>query len=160
MRRIAATICVTVAVAGCAQTSVTQMSRNEIMVTTSAAPVCGVNGSQQVAQAMVAVETLRRGFERYIIGGAQSRDNTTIVQTGPTYANTYSTATVSGNTAYGSSTTYYGGQSTMIMGSHDTAMRVVMFKPGDPGYEQGVDAKATLGPEWEKKVKDGVDSCF
>jgi hypothetical protein len=145
--------------AGCASTSVMQVSSNEIMLTTSAAPVCGTTGSQEVAQQMAAVETLRRGFSRYIIGGAASQNNVGVIQTGPTYANTYGSATVSGNSVYGQSTTYYGGQQTIVYGSHDTSMRILMFRAGDAGFEQGVDAQTILGPDWQKKVADGVNSC-
>lgn len=159
MLRISSIAVIALSVAGCARTSVIQVSSNEIMLTTEAAPICGTTGSQEVAQQMAAVETLRRGFSRYIIGGAASQNNVGVIQTGPTYANTYGSATVSGNSVYGQSTTYYGGQQTIVYGSHDTAMRLLMLKPGDPGFEQGVDAQMILGPEWQKKVADGVNSC-
>jgi hypothetical protein len=65
-----------------------QVSKNEVMLTTSAAPICGATGSEEVAQQMAAVETLRRGYERCLIGGVGSQNNVRVVQTGPTYANT------------------------------------------------------------------------
>lgn len=136
-----------------------QVSQNEFLLTTAAAPICGSTGSQQVAQAMAAVETLRRGYSRYLILGAGSQNNVSVIQTGPTYAQTYGSATVTGNTAYGSATTHYGGQQTMFVGTHDTAVRVVMLNPGEPGFEQGVDAKFVLGPEWQEKVNDGINTC-
>jgi len=108
---------------------------------------------------MAAVETLRRGYERYLIGGVASQNNVGVIQTGPTYANTYGSATVTGNTVQGSATTYYGGQQTIVYGSHDTGMRVLMLKAGDQGYEQGVDAKMVLGPEWQEKVAEGINMC-
>ena len=159
MRAIVIGSLVLLSLIGCARTSVMQVSQNEFMLTTSAAPICGTTGSQQVAQTMAAVETLRRGYARYIILGAGSQNNVSVIQTGPTYANTYGSATVVGNTAYGSATTYYGGQQTMFVGTHDTAMRVVMLNPGDRGFDQGVDAKLVLGPEWQEKMNDGVNTC-
>jgi hypothetical protein len=143
----------------CARTSVMQVSQNELVLTTSAAPICGTTGSQQVAQSMAAIETLRRGYARYVIVTAGSQNNVSVVQTGPTYAQTYGSATVSGNTAYGSSTTYYGGQQTIVTGSHDTAVRIAMLNPGDPGYDRGVDAKLVLGTDWAEKVADGISTC-
>ena len=146
-------------VAGCAQTSVMQVSRNEILLTTSAAPICGATGSQRVAQEMAAIETLRRGFSRYIVMGAASQNNVSVVQTGPTYSQTTGSATVSGNSVYGSSTTQYGGQQTLFMGTHDTGVRLLMLNSGDAGYEQGIDARMVLGADWEKKVQDSVSTC-
>jgi hypothetical protein len=136
-----------------------QVSRNEIVLTTEAAPVCGTTGSQHVAQMMAAVETLRHGYERNVIGGAANQNNVRVLQTGPTYSNTYGTASVSGNTIYGQSSTTYGGQQTFVFGSHDTAMRVLMLNSGDPEFDRGVDARTVLGPDWQKKVADGIHTC-
>lgn len=159
MLRFVLVTAIALGLAACARTSVMQVSHNEVMLTTSAAPVCGTTGSQQVAQQMAAVETLRRGFERYLIGGVGTQNNVGVIQTGPTYSNTYGSATVSGNTAYGQSTTYYGGQQTIVYGSHDTAMRVLMLKAGDTGYDRGVDAKMVLGADWQEKVTNGINTC-
>lgn len=143
----------------CAQTSVMQVSKNEILLTTSAAPICGTTGSQRVAQEMAAIETIRRGFTRYLVLGASAQNNVSVIRTGPTYAQTTGSATAMGNTVYGSSTTTYGGQQTLYSGSHDTGVRLIMLNPGDQGYEQGIEAKQVLGPEWQKKVEDGVNTC-
>lgn len=159
MHKFAISLLACLVIPGCARTSVMQVAQNEFVLTTAAAPICGTTGSQQVAQAMAAVETLRRGYARYLICGAGTQNNVSVIQTGPTYSQTYGSATVTGNTVYGSSTTNYGGQQTMFVGTHDTAMRVIMLNPGDPGFEQGVDAKLVLGPEWQEKVKDGVSTC-
>lgn len=108
---------------------------------------------------MAAVEVLRKGFERYIIVGGDASNNTGVMRTGPTYANTYASFNRSGNTIYGNGTTYYGGQQTIIYGTHDASLAVVAFNKGDPGYNDAVDAKSTLGEDWEKLVKTGVNSC-
>ena len=152
-------VCAALVLTGCASTSVMQVSKNEILMTTAAAPICGPTGSQRVAQEMAAVETLRRGYSRYLIMGAGSQNNVSVTQTGPTYSQTYGSATVTGNTVSGSSSTYYGGQQTIYSGSHDTAIRLMMLNPGDRGFEQGVDARMILGADWEKKVADGINTC-
>lgn len=145
--------------AGCVESSVTQVSRNQFIVSTSAAPVCGGTGAQKVAAQMAAIETIRKGFERYQIIGGGSQNNTGVMTTGPTYANTYGTFNSFGNTTYGSGTTYFGGQQTIVYGTHDASFAVMAFNKGDRGYEDAIDAKRTLGPEWQKLVKDGVKSC-
>jgi len=146
-------------IAGCASTTVTPISRNEIILTTSAAPVCGTSGAQQIVGKMAAVETLRRGFDRYLIGGIHSRNNSRATVMPPT--GSYTTAQVStyGSTAYGSATTTNYGGGVMYSGTHDASLQVLMLNSGDEGYENGVDARSVLGPDWEALVKDGIKSC-
>ena len=60
---------------------------------------------------------------------------------------------------YGNSTTYFGGQQTFVVGSHDAELLVVMFKQGEAGFNNAVDAKFELGGDWEELVKEGVNSC-
>ena len=64
---------------GCASSSVMQLDSNTVQITTSAAPVCGSQGAQQVAQKRAAYETLKRGFDRYMIVGAQAKSNVGVV---------------------------------------------------------------------------------
>ncbi|WP_145975076.1 hypothetical protein [Cereibacter sphaeroides] len=145
--------------AGCASTSVTPVSQNQIIINASAAPACGRSGASRVASKMAAVETLRRGFQRYIVVGTNSDSNVSVVSTGPTYANTYGTYNTFGSSTYGSSRTTYGGGMTMMVGTHDASLGVIMFNPGDPGFSQAIDAKAELGSDWEKLVKAGIKTC-
>ena len=144
----------------CASTSFTQLARNQAVVSTSAAPVCHTSGAAEVARQGAAIATLNQGFERFIIIGYGAEDNTRIVSTGPTYATTSGSFNRLGNSVYGSSTTRFGGQSTFIAGRNDAQLHIVMLNRGDPGFDDGLDAKQALGTDWEKKVKDGVPTCF
>ncbi len=94
-----------------------------------------------------------------MIGGAHSQNNVQTVATGPTYSNTTLSMNSYGGNAYGRSNTYYGGHGVMTVGSHDTSLIVTTFNPGDAGFSAAVDAKQTLGAEWEKLVKSGVNTC-
>ncbi len=47
----------------------------------------------------------------------------------------------------------------MVMGSNDASLLVVMYRKGDTGFSNAVDAKVTLGADWEEKVKDGIRTC-
>ena len=147
------------ALADCVSNSVTQVSRNQFLISTSAAPVCGGAGAQKVAARMAAVEVLRAGFERYQIVGANTANNVGAFRTGPTYATTFGQANTFGNTTYGSAQTTFGGQQTVIYGSHDAQLSVVGFNRGEPGFQNAVDAQRTLGPKWEKLVKSGISTC-
>jgi hypothetical protein len=160
IERRAALIAALLMLAGCASTSITQLSRNEAMISTSAAPICHTSGATSVANQSAAITTIKQGFARFIILGYGAEDNTRLVTTGPTYATTNGTFNSFGNTMYGNATTTYGGQTTFVAGRNEAQLRVVMLNPGDTGYEQGLDAKQALGPDWEKKVKDGVPTCL
>jgi hypothetical protein len=144
----------------CASTSITQLSRNEAMISTSAAPVCHTSGAANVANQSAAIATIKQGFSRFIVLGYGAQDNTRLVSTGPTYATTNGTFNRFGSTVYGNATTTYGGQMTFVAGRNEAQLRIVMLNPGDAGYEQGLDARETLGPDWAKKVKDGVPTCL
>lgn len=112
------------------------------------------------ANQMAAVATIRQGFERYIIVAGGAQNNTRLITTGPTFATTSGTFTQSGNMISGNTTTTYGGQHVFIAGSHDAQLGVVMFNPGDQGYDNALDAKTTLGSDRQKKVKNGIHSCL
>ena len=145
--------------AGCASTSVTQVSQNQFILSTSAAPVCGATGSQRVASKMAAVETLKRGYDRYMIAGMQAQNNVSVATTPVTGAYTTGTVNTVGNTSYGTFNTTYTGGNPIVTGSRDTQLGVVMFKPGDAGYSNALDAKAQLGENWQELVKTGINNC-
>ena len=144
---------------GCASTSVTPIAQNQFLLSTSAAPACGRSGAAKVAAKMAAVETLRRGYPRFVILGGSSESNVQAVSTGPTYAYTTGTVTGYGNTAYGNSTTQFGGNQTIFVGSNDADLRVLMLKKGDRGFDQGLDAKSELGPDWKTIAEKGIQTC-
>ena len=149
-----------VLLSSCASSSITPLSRNSATISTSAAPICRTTGAASVANQMAAVATIKAGYERFVVGGFGTENNTRVVSTGPTYSNTTGTFNRLGNTVYGSANTTYGGQTSYLAGSNNAEMQIFMLNPGDAGYEQGLDARATLGSEWQKKVESGINSCF
>lgn len=100
---------------------------------------------------MAAVETLRRGFDRFIIMGSQAGNNVSVVNRPPTGA----------FTTYGSgfATTTLTGGGPIVMGTHDSELLVLMLNPGEPNYSQGVDARHSLGPDWQRLVESGIRTC-
>ena len=147
------------ALGACASTSVTPVSRNQIIVSTSAAPVCHQAGAQSVVSRMAAVETLRHGFERFVIAGMDQRSDAQAVTLPPTGAYTTGSFTSVGNTTTGFANTTFTGGGTFLRGTHDASVLVVMFNKGDPGYTDALDAKAQLGTEWQDLVEKGVRTC-
>lgn len=145
--------------AACASTDVTQLSRNEIVVNTSAAPLCGTQGARNVVARMAAIESIRRGFDRFVIVGAENRNNVVATGTGPTSASTTGQATTFGNRTNLEAETTYRGAGVQYSGTYDSSLLVHMLAPGDAGYDQGVDARAVLGPEWQALVAKGINRC-
>lgn len=133
--------------AGCVQSTATRTSANTVMIDTGAAPICGAGGAARVSAKMAAVETLRNGYERYMITGAQTANNVTSSQMPGTWQ------------ATGSMVTYTPG-ATIVSGTHDRTLMVHMLRRGDPGYENALDAKDALGAEWAVAVREGVKTCF
>ncbi|MFN9356908.1 MAG: hypothetical protein ACK6A4_08865 [Alphaproteobacteria bacterium] len=150
--RLAAIFAAAVVLSACVRTSVMQVSQNQVVITAEAAPACGKGGSQQAAQEAAAIETIKRGYQRFIILEVGSENNVRVVRTPPTTA---TTTTGPGGTA----TTTFTGGSTIATGTHDTSIRIVMLNPCDQGFYKVLDARQVLGPDWEKKVQEGVKSC-
>lgn len=149
----------TLLLTGCASSSVMDVDSNTIAISTSAAPACGSQGAQQVAVRRAAIETLQRGYDKYIILGAQSQNNVGVVGYTPMVANTYSAGTINtyGNmgTYNGSSNTYFSGGQPIIGGTHDQQLAVRMFHSNEPGSANAVDARQILGPQWQSIVAKG-----
>ena len=151
---------VSILLTGCASASIVPMSKNTVAINTRAAPICHTTGAVSVAKKMAAVTTIKQGYQRFVVLGFGAQDNTRVVTTGPTYSSTTAQVTGFGNTAYGTANTTYGGQMTYVAGGNNAQMQVAMLNPGDPGYDQGIDARDTLGPDWQKIVDNGINSCF
>ena len=129
--------------AGCASASVMDLDANTVQVSAGAAPACGAIGAQNYAVKTAAYQTLRRGYDRYIIAGAQATAQDRFAGYTPMYAN-----------SYGNSTMITGGE-PIVMTEHGQNLVVHMFHSGDPGSENAIDAKTTLGPDWQKILTKG-----
>ena len=141
--------------AGCARSEAVRTSANTMIIQTGAAPVCGGTGALKVSQQLAAIETIKAGYDRYIITGGQSANNVRAIQT----PGSYNTSGTYGGGFYQQRTTYQPG-ATIIAGSHDQGLEIVMFKDGEPNSQQAISAREMLGPEWADKVKSGVRTCF
>ena len=118
---------------GCASASVMNLDANTVQVSAGAAPACGAVGAQNYAVKTAAYETLRRGYDKYIIGGAQATSQTRFSGYTPMYAN-----------SYGNSTMITGGEPIM-MTEHGQNLVVHMFHTSDQGAENGVNRRCGIG---------------
>lgn len=164
MRNIVIAFLSACALAGCARSSTIPLAQDTVQITASAAPVCGLAGAQSVAAKQAAVETIRRGYDKFVIAGAQYQNDVRVVGHTPVVANTSGYGTVSGNAGFAnintnSTTTFSGGQ-PIVGGSHNQGLVVKMFKDGDPAGANAVPARETLGPDWREKVSNTTLTCL
>ena len=145
-------------ITSCARTEIIQLARNQAIISTSAAPVCGEQGALRVARQMAAVATLRQGYERFFLDGVGVDSNVQIHQVPGSYSYTTGTVNVYGNTGYGTFQTYTP-NTTIVTGRNHAQMQVFMVNRGDPNYENALDARQVLGSEWEEKVANGISTC-
>jgi hypothetical protein len=154
-KKIAVFLAISVmSLSGCAAGKAVRTSASTMMVTVSAAPACGGIGAADYAAKFAAIETIKAGFDGYVIAGGAAQNNVKITAL-PGTANT--TGVVTGN-MYSEQTTYTPGP-IIPMGSHDQQLSIKMFKRGEAGFSDAVDARQVLGPDWEELVKNGKNTC-
>lgn len=153
--KIGLAMVVAVGLAGCASADATRTSQNTIMIDAGAAPACGSGGAARVAAKSAAIETIKAGYDRYIIGSAAAQNNVSVSQ-GP---GSYQTSGYFAGNTYQATSVYQPGP-TIVAGSHDRQLSVVMFKNGEPGSERALDARQQLGPDWQEVVKNRILTCL
>lgn len=153
--RVIAALALALVLGACARGQAVRTSANTMIVQTSAAAVCGGTGALAASQRLAAIETIRAGYDRYIITSGEAQNNVRVTQ----LPGTYNTEGTYGRGVMQATTTYQPGP-TIVSGSHDQGLAVVMFHEGEPGAQQAVGAREVLGSGWEEKVKKGVNFCF
>lgn len=135
------------------------MAADTIHITTSAARFCGATGAQNVAVRRAAIETINRGYDRFIVLGAEASNDVRVVGQTPVVANTYGSANIYGSggmyNVSGQSTTMYSGGAPIVAGHYAQGITIKMFKEGDPAGSNAVSARGTLGPDWQEIIKQG-----
>jgi hypothetical protein len=155
VRTVIAAIFLPILCAACASGEAVRTSANTMIVQAGAAPICGGRWALRVAQQLAAIETIRAGYDRYIITGGQAQNNVVVSQLPGTY-----NTTISGTGSMYQGTTTYTPGPTIVAGSHDQGLGVIMFREGDSGSQQALSAREILGPNWQEKVKNGVRTAF
>ena len=147
-----------IGITACARTEIIPTARNQAVISTSAAPVCGTDGALRVANQMAAVATLRQGYERFFLSDVGTDSTVQIHQVQGSTSYTTGTVNVVGKTAYGNFQTYTP-PTTVVSGRNFAQMQVFMLNRGDPNYQDALDARLVLGPDWQEKVADGIQTC-
>ncbi len=159
-------VCILIGVllTACVRTSTMPLAADTLMITSSAAPACGQRGAQEVVIRQAAIETIKAGYDGFVVLDGNSQSSVGIVGHTPVTAQTYGQATAMGygNTAsaYGSSTTTYSGGYPIYGGTHDQSLVVKMFRAADPASANAVDARQFLGSDWEKIIEGSNNTCM
>lgn len=155
MRRIAAVITALI-VTSCASSSVIPLTQDTLRISSEAELECGVSSVQKIAFQQAAIETIRRGYDRFIvIGDDHSRD---IGVAGSTPAVAQTTGSTFGG-GFNATTTYSGG-SPLIYGWNTQGLVVKMFKEDDPAARNALVARNELGANWAELIKKEVKTCL
>jgi hypothetical protein len=153
-----------IALSGCASSNALPLAQDTVQITSSAAPACGSGGAQKIALQRAAAETIRRGYDRFQIFGADARTDVRVVGYTPVQANTTGSATAisTGNivTAHGSSSTIVTGGQPIYGGSHKQGLIIKMYREGDPSGANALSARDTLGPNWQELASKNSWNCF
>ena len=144
------------AIAGCARSTAIPVSQDTVVITSQAAPVCGSVGAQKVAFRQAAVETIRRGYDKFLIVGGQYQNDIGVVGYTPVMAHT--TGSVYGGNL--NATTTYSGGEPIVAGSHRQGLAVKMFRDADPAGSNALSARGELGSKWAELVKNDTVTCF
>ncbi len=150
---------VALSLGSCAGASTVKLAQNAVLIKADAAPVCGEAGAARVAERMAAIETIKSGYDRYIVLGADSSSNIQAISTGGTYRTTGTVQSFGNYGTYNGQTTYTP-NAPIIVGGHSQDLQIVMFRDGEPGSQNAISARSVLGPEWQKIAKGGVMTCF
>lgn len=143
---------------GCVSSGSARLSEREVMVQSSADPVCGAHGALIAAQRQAAIETIKAGYDKYIVLGASNSNN---VQTHilPGATKTRVKADFDDESLSYKVTTRHK-PDIVTTGSFDHEFMIRMFREGEPGAFQAVSARAILGPQWSEIVRVGVFNCM
>ena len=137
------------ALTGCARTSTVPVGEDTIEITVHVGTICDGGDAERLARRHAAVETIRRGFDDYVVIGSVGGDHTADEE--PVTART----TLSGS----SGRTLFSEDAPLL--AHHRVLTVRMFQAGAGDSAATVSARAVLGDEWEAAAAKGApNTCF
>ena len=106
--------------------------------------ICDGRDAERLARRHAAVETIRRGFDDYVVIGSVGGDH--VADEAPATART----TLSGS----SGRTLFSEHAPLL--AHHRMLTVRMFRAGEGDSAETVSARAVLGDEWEALAAHGA----
>ncbi len=149
----------TMTLGACVQSSVMQMNADTVQISTRSAPICGLADTGRIAMRRAAVETLNRGFDKYIVLDVNSGRELAGFMGGSSQTSATATAMPYSNTVNAEATTTYSPPQPLF--AHRDTVMVRMFHDSDADGGNAIPARGILGPDWEKIVaKKGGSTCM
>ena len=142
-------VALSLVMAGCASTSTVSLDADTIEIAVHVATICDANDAARLARRQAAVETIRRGFDEFVVVDSVRGDHP--VDQPPVTART---------TLYGDSTTPIFSEDAPLV-AHHRVLTVRMFPAGAGGSDRAVDARTVLGDDWESVAAKGApNTCI
>ena len=129
---------------GCARTSAVPVDADTIEIAVRVATICDGRDADRLARRQAAVETIRRGFEDYIVVDSVGGDH--LADAAPATART---------NLYGNRTGTLFSEDAPLL-AHHRVLTVRMFHAGQGDSTATVSARAVLGDDWEAVVAKGA----
>ena len=134
---------------GCARTSTVPVGEETVEITVHVGTICDGRDAERLARRHAAVETIRRGFDDYVVIGSVGGDHTAGEE--PATARTI----LSGS----SGRTLFSEDAPLL--AHHRVLTVRMLQAGEGDSAATVSARAVLGDEWEAVAAKGApNTCF
>ena len=141
------------AATGCVSIDVTPLSVDMMLISARSESVCGSSGTKDLAFRQAAIETLRAGYDGFIIVDADAESRLGVVGYTPMTANT--------SYGYGSATTTITGGDPVYSGWHEQDFIIKMMSANDPLAEKALDARTVLGEDWLEIIESkNKITCF
>ena len=131
---------------GCARTSTVALDADTIEIAVRVATICDGRDAERLAHRQAAVETIRRGFDDYIVTDSIGDDHA--ADDAPVTART---------TLYGSSDRVLFAEYAPLL-AHHRVLSVRMFSAGQGESGVALSARAVLGDDWEALVRNGASA--
>lgn len=122
--------------AGCAEQSAMRLANDTVRVNVSTAPIYGALEPERRAMVIAAKETLKNGYDKFLIVDGASAYKPNVLGHTPGQAHGY--INDQGGRVYAT------GPSTIAMPRFETAITVKMFKVDDPNGHNAIDATEIL----------------
>ena len=120
------------------------MDADTIQIAVRVAVICDATDAGRLARRQAAVETIRRGFEDFVVIGSVGGDHT--AEHAPETART--------NLFGASATSLFSEEAPLL--AHHRVLTVRMFHAGQGDSAESVSARAVLGDDWEALAAKGA----
>ena len=138
-------VCLGLAVSACAEQSAMRLAQDTVRINVSTAPIYGALEPQRRAMRMAADETLKSGYDKFMIVDGNNSFAPDVIGHTPAQYQSSSHGTITGSTnnfaGHASSQATYVGPRQVAMPRFESGIAVKMFKRDDPAAANAVDAR-------------------